>query len=92
MAEKWEGKHYSFFQNTQCEYFPCHKTAKPEEFNCIFCYCPLDALVDRSGPYFRYTEKGYKDCTNCMIPHKRQNFGHITSRYQDIAELTRRKP
>ena len=39
MAEKWEGKHYSFFQNTQCEYFPCHKTDKPEDFNCIFCYC-----------------------------------------------------
>ena len=37
-------RHYAFYQNTQCEYFPCHKTAHPEDFNCLFCYCPLYAL------------------------------------------------
>ena len=36
-----EERHYAFFQNTDCEYFPCHKTAHPERFNCLFCYCPL---------------------------------------------------
>ena len=39
-----EERHYAFFQNTDCEYFPCHKTAHPERFNCLFCYCPLYAL------------------------------------------------
>ena len=29
-----EERHYAFFQNTDCEYFPCHKTAHPERFNC----------------------------------------------------------
>ena len=41
---EWEGKGYSFFQNTNCEYFPCHATKHPEDFNCLFCYCPLYAL------------------------------------------------
>ena len=35
---------YSFFNHKECEYFPCHETAHPEEFNCLFCYCPLYTL------------------------------------------------
>ena len=33
----WEGKEFSFFSHKECEYFPCHKGADPEEFNCLFC-------------------------------------------------------
>ena len=36
-----EERHYAFFQNRDCEYFPCHATKHPEDFNCLFCYCPL---------------------------------------------------
>ena len=54
--EHWEGKHYSFFQNRDCEYFPCHQGADPENFNCLFCYCPLYALGEKCGGNFRYTE------------------------------------
>lgn len=68
----WEGKHYSFFSNKECEYFPCHQGADPENFNCLFCYCPLYALGDKCGGNFRYTDKGIKDCTNCQLPHKRK--------------------
>ena len=32
----WEGKHYAFFSNKECEYFPCHAGADPENFNCLF--------------------------------------------------------
>ena len=39
-----EERHYAFFQNRDCEYFPCHETKHPEDFNCLFCYCPLYAL------------------------------------------------
>ena len=46
LSTKPEECHYSFFQHTQCEFFPCHKTAKPEDFNCLFCFCPLYALGD----------------------------------------------
>ena len=34
---------YDFFQNKQCEYFPCHETDDEEGFSCLFCYCPLYA-------------------------------------------------
>ncbi|MGL4732974.1 MAG: cysteine-rich small domain-containing protein, partial [Fusobacteriaceae bacterium] len=40
---------YKFFNNSKCEFFPCHETAKPEEFNCLFCYCPLYMMEDRCG-------------------------------------------
>ena len=36
-----DSKGYQFFQNRQCEYFPCHEVEKEEDFNCLFCYCPL---------------------------------------------------
>ena len=35
------GKHYTWFQNRECEYFPCHKGCGRRKFNCLFCYCPL---------------------------------------------------
>ena len=53
--------HYDFFQNRECEYFPCHKGADPERFSCLFCYCPLYALGEKCGGSFRYTDKGIKD-------------------------------
>ena len=37
------------FGHKKCEYFPCHKGADPEDFNCLFCYCPLYALGDKCG-------------------------------------------
>ena len=74
----WEGKEYSFFSHKNCEFFPCHKGADPNDFNCLFCYCPLYALGDKCGGNFRYTDKGIKDCTNCMLPHKRKNYGYVT--------------
>ena len=45
----WEGKEYSYFSHKKCEYFPCHKGVDPENFNCLFCYCPLYALGDKCG-------------------------------------------
>ncbi len=92
MDGQWRGKHYSFFQNTACEYFPCHRTDRPEDFNCLFCYCPLYALGDRCGGNFRYTDGGVKDCTLCTVPHRRDSFGYITGRFAEVAELARRKP
>ncbi len=62
------------------------KGADPEEFNCLFCYCPLYALGKDCGGNFTYTESGYKDCTNCIVPHKRKNYGYITGKYQELAE------
>ena len=91
MNDDWKGKHYSFFQNRDCEYFPCHKTDHPEDFNCIFCYCPLYALGEDCGGGYRYTSGGFKDCSNCLIPHQRDNYGYITGRYAEVAELAKKK-
>ena len=86
----WEGKHYSYFSNKECEYFPCHKGANPDDFNCLFCYCPLYALGDKCGGNFSLTDKGFKDCTNCMLPHKKKNYGYVTGKYSELAELMRK--
>ena len=79
---------HAFFQNRDCKYFPCHKT-EMEAFNCLFCYCPLYALGDRCGGNFRYTEKGIKDCTNCLIPHSPGGYEYVLSKYPEIAELAK---
>ena len=73
----WEDKEYAYFSHKKCEYFPCHKGADPEDFNCLFCYCPLYALGDKCGGNFKYNEKGFKDCTNCQLPHKKKNYGYV---------------
>ena len=77
---------YSYFSHKKCEYFPCHKGADPDNFNCLFCYCPLYVLGDKCGGNFRYTEKGRKDCTNCQFPHKRENYKAVPARYEDIVK------
>ncbi|MBE6983983.1 MAG: metal-binding protein [Ruminococcaceae bacterium] len=83
-------EHYKFFQNKECEYFPCHKCENTENFNCLFCYCPLYALGDRCGGNFTYTESGIKDCSRCLIPHKRENYGYIMEKMGEVIELTKK--
>lgn len=68
---------FEFFQHLNCEYFPCHKVADPENFNCLFCYCPLYGLGDQCGGDFVYTDKGIKDCSGCLRPHQKENYQSI---------------
>lgn len=79
---------HSYFQNRDCKYFPCHKM-DGEEFNCLFCYCPLYALGDRCGGNCRYNEKGIKDCSACTVPHRAGGYEHVLSQFKKIAELAR---
>ena len=65
---------HTFFANRNCKYFPCHKTEDTDNFNCLFCYCPLYAMGPDCGGHFRYTKKSVKDCTGCLVPHKRENY------------------
>ena len=37
---------HRYFRNVDCAYFPCHEVKNPEEFNCLFCYCPLYFIED----------------------------------------------
>ena len=74
---EWENKGFSFFKNDKCEWFPCHKTEDLENFNCLFCFCPLYSLGEKCGGNFEYLDNGVKACCNCMFPHKRENYGMI---------------
>lgn len=83
----WKGKSFSFFCNKNCEWFPCHEFEDEENFNCLFCYCPLYALDDKCGGNFTYTDKGVKDCSDCILPHIKDQYGHIIEKFSDIARM-----
>ena len=86
-----EEKQYSFFSHRACEYFPCHGGVAPEDFNCLFCYCPLYALGKECGGNFVILENGVKDCSGCTIPHRKENYGWITEHFQQILRLIQQK-
>lgn len=79
-------KKYSYFSHRECEYFPCHPGADPENFNCLFCYCPLYLLGPRCGGCFVIRPDGRKDCRDCLYPHRRESYEEIVRRYGEIAE------
>ena len=51
---------YKYFKNTDCKYFPCHKGLS-DDFNCLFCYCPLYTLGKSCG--------GNCDCPMYSMPN-----------------------
>ena len=79
-----------YFQNRECPYFPCHKGTNTENFNCLFCYCPLYALGDKCGGAFSYTDRGIKDCTNCLIPHRAENYDRIMEKMTQVLALAKK--
>ena len=75
-----DSKGYQFFQNRQCEYFPCHEVEKEEDFNCLFCYCPLYQKERCLGhPSLLLNEKGQKikDCSKCELVHRREMYDAV---------------
>lgn len=83
-------ENYKFFQNTKCEYFPCHKCSDPESFNCLFCYCPLYALGENCGGNYTYTAQGIKDCSNCLRPHRKGSYDSIMEKMGAVMELAKK--
>ena len=84
-------EHYKFNQNRKCEFFPCHSGMKEDDFSCLFCYCPLYALGDKCGGNFVYLENGIKDCSRCLVPHRRENYDRIMEKMGAVMELAKRK-
>ena len=76
-----------YFCNKECEYYPCHPVGEEEEFNCLFCYCPLYALGDKCGGSFRYSEKGIKDCSACMVPHGKGGYEYVMKRIREVVKM-----
>ena len=79
----------SFFQNKECPYFPCHRVENAEQFNCMFCYCPLYALGKNCGGNFTYTESGVKDCSACTLPHLDGGYKHICKHLNEIIAIAK---
>lgn len=83
-------ENYKFYQNKKCEYFPCHKLENEEEFNCLFCYCPLYALGNQCGGNFVYLENGIKSCMNCIKPHDSQGYDHVMQHMKQVMDLAKK--
>ena len=68
---------YRYFENRECKYYPCH--SGNAEINCLFCYCPLYNLSDCPGncKYIDSNGKKIKECTDCVFPHKAENYEMI---------------
>ena len=89
--QELETKNFAFFSHKDCEFFPCHDDADPENFNCLFCYCPLYALGEECGGNFVYTKKGIKDCSNCILPHLPESYDYVTENFSKIVELIKKE-
>ncbi len=68
---------HRFFENKACQYFPCHQSL--QDFNCLFCYCPLYPRENCPGnpSYIETDGKRIKDCTDCTFPHQPENYDKI---------------
>jgi len=76
---------YSFFNNHNCKYFPCHKKPAADEFNCLFCYCPLYLYGDKCGGKFKYSGvKKIKNCTACHLPHTPEYYDVIINKLKEL--------
>ncbi|MBE5960399.1 MAG: metal-binding protein [Lachnospiraceae bacterium] len=66
-----------YFKNTACEYYPCHKGV--EDFNCLFCFCPMYRLKACPGKpeYIEHDGKRIKSCGDCTFPHRPENYDKI---------------
>ncbi len=84
-------KSYAFFQHRDCPYFPCHKGVAEEDFNCLFCYCPLYTLGEGCGGSYHYGENGVKSCVDCAFPHHRESFDALLRRFPELARLAARR-
>lgn len=71
---------YKYFKNDACKYLPCHQGMKGDDFNCLFCYCPMNRYEDCLGTpeYISLLNgKTLKDCTNCTFPHEPEHYEEI---------------
>ena len=80
-------ENYRFFRHAECEYFPCHEGVPEEDFNCLFCYCPLYFLGEKCGGSFTYTKSGVKNCMGCSRPHRRENYDLIIAKLKEAMKL-----
>ncbi|UCG79340.1 MAG: metal-binding protein [Nitrospirota bacterium] len=70
---KRKGSH-QFFENRDCEYYPCHDSGL-QQINCLFCFCPMYYAICLGEPeYMIVGGSTIKDCSSCDYPHKPENY------------------
>jgi Zn-finger protein len=47
-------------------------------------------LGSKCGGNYVYLENGHKDCSNCLVPHRRGSYSYIISKYPELAELAKK--
>ena len=72
---------YRFFQNKECEWFPCHSIPSTDNFSCLMCFCPLYNYDDCGGNYIML-ENGIKDCSGCIVPH--YNYDYVINKLRGL--------
>ena len=68
---------YRYFENRDCEYYPCHSL---DAINCLFCFCPLYFTDDCGGNFIMIEgkdKKAVKDCSGCCIPHLPSGYDYV---------------
>lgn len=81
---------YKFFQNNECEYFPCHKVENREDFNCLFCYCPLylqEPCLGTPTYFLDAAGQEIKDCSQCTIVHQPDMYEKVLERLAKKEEI-----
>lgn len=75
---------YRFYNNKDCQYLPCHEVKNVDEFNCMFCYCPLYFMGECGGNH--KDNNGIKDCSDCLIPHKPNGYDYMNKKIMEYNE------
>ena len=78
-----------YFQNKECEYFPCHKNADTNNFSCLMCFCPLYRFKDCGGKPKWINDgnsKPVKDCNDCIKIHGREYYGAVMDKLARVKD------
>lgn len=77
---------FKYFENRDCEYYPCHKC---EHINCLFCFCPLYRFSCDGNFKMIKTKDGkeIKDCSDCLVPHQKSGYDYIIKKLAEIDKL-----
>ena len=79
---------HKYFINRNCKYFPCHKILDDNDFNCMFCFCPLYSFGSECGGNFKFSgEKKIKNCIDCILPHKPEYYSIIMEKLKERNKL-----
>ncbi|WP_366485912.1 MULTISPECIES: cysteine-rich small domain-containing protein [Oscillospiraceae] len=79
-----EGRTFSFSSNKAWERYPCRAMRKG--WNSAACSAIVRCICwAERAEMLHHLENGVKDCSKCLIPHQRDNYGYLAGRFQEIA-------